>query len=53
MSILDLVKATAVCGGMAFLTYSFPLVGQVVLIGVLGLLWLLYLRTALQHIRRR
>jgi hypothetical protein len=53
MTILDLAKATVVCGSIAFLTYSFPVLGQVVVIGVLGLLWLLYALKALQYLRRR
>ncbi len=39
MRISDLIKATLVCGGMAFLVYSFPVLGQVVIIAVLSALW--------------
>ncbi len=53
MNMLDLAKATVVCGGLGFLTYSFPVLGQALVLGVLGLLWLAYARTALQHLRRR
>lgn len=53
MSILDLIKATVVCGVIAFLIYSYPIVGQIVLIGFLGLLWLLYVRQAIVSLRRR
>ena len=42
MSVFDLIKATIVCGGVAFLVYSFPVIGQVVIIGLLGLAWLTY-----------
>ena len=42
MSILDLSKATVICGAIAFLVYSSPVVGQIVVIGVLSLLWLVY-----------
>jgi len=42
MTILDLTKATVVCGGSGFLVYSYPVVSQVILIGMLALLWLLY-----------
>ena len=52
MTILDLAKATLVCGGISFLIYRFPLLGQVVLISFLGLLWLLYARKAIQTLRR-
>ncbi len=53
MSILDLAKATVVCGGLAFLIYNFPLLGQVLLLAMLSLLWLLYARKAVQTLRRR
>ncbi len=53
MTILDLIKATVICGVIAFLIYSFPLLGQVVLIGFLSLLWLSYARKAILSLRRR
>ena len=53
MSILDLIKATVVCGGMAFLFYSFPVLGQVVAITLLSLLWLAYARKTIIRIRNR
>ncbi len=53
MSVLDLAKATVVCGSLAFVIYSFPVVGQALVIGVLSLLWLLYARSTLRHLRRR
>lgn len=52
MTMLDLAKATLVCGGGSFLIYSFPVLGQIIVIGVLGLLWLLYARKALEHHHR-
>jgi hypothetical protein len=42
MNVLDLGKATLVCGGFAFLIYSYPLLGQVCVIGFLALLWSVY-----------
>ena len=39
----DLIKATVVCGLAAYLVFEFPVLGQVVIIGVLSLLWLSYL----------
>jgi hypothetical protein len=42
MNALDLTKATLACGTMAFLVYSFPVIGQVVIIGGLTLVWLSY-----------
>jgi hypothetical protein len=53
MTVLDLVKATVVCGSLAFVTYSFPVVGQATVIAFLCLLWLLYLRTTIERLRRR
>jgi hypothetical protein len=53
MSILDLIKATITCGLIAFLIYSFPLLGQVLLIGFLALLWLGYARKTLGYLRRK
>jgi hypothetical protein len=51
MNVLDLVKATIGCGLTALLIYSYPVVGQVLIITVLTLLWLSYAHRAL--IRRR
>jgi hypothetical protein len=52
MRILDLAKATFVCGALGFLTYSFPVLGQALVIGLLALLWLLYAQQAIQSLRR-
>jgi hypothetical protein len=53
MTILDLIKATLICGAFSYLIYSFPLVGQIVLIGLLGLLWLSYARKTIASLLRR
>lgn len=53
MSILDLIKATVVCGAMAYLIYSYPVLGQIVLIGLLSVLWLLYAHKTIASLRRR
>ncbi|HEY2083845.1 MAG TPA: hypothetical protein VGI88_13765 [Verrucomicrobiae bacterium] len=53
MSLLDLIKATVVCGGVAFLFYSFPVLGQIMAITVLTLLWLSYARKTLIRVRAR
>ena len=53
MNLLDLVKATLICGLLAFLIYSFPVIGQVVIIGLLSLLWLSYAHRTLANLRRR
>jgi uncharacterized membrane protein YesL len=51
MSLLDLIKATIVCGGVAFLFYSFPVLGQIMAITVLSLLWLSYARKTVVRAR--
>ena len=53
MNILDLIKATIICGLIAFLIYSFPMLGQILLIGFLGLLWLGYARKTIACLRRK
>jgi len=53
MSILDLIKATVVCGAIAFLIYSYPIIGQIVLIGFLSVLWLLYAHRTIACLRRK
>ena len=53
MSVFDLIKATIVCGGVAFLVYSFPVIGQVVIIGLLGLAWLTYAHKMIKTLSRR
>ncbi len=39
MRVSDLLKATVICGGIAFVVYSVPVVSQAVVIGLLALLW--------------
>ena len=53
MTILDFIKATVVCGAIAFLIYSYPVLGQIVLIGFLSLMWLLYAHKMITRLRRR
>jgi len=40
MRLSELLKATVICGGTAFVVYSVPVVSQVAVIGVLALLWI-------------
>lgn len=52
MLVRDLMKATVVCGLLAFLVYSYPWLGQALLIGGLTLLWLTYAYSVVRsHIR--
>ena len=53
MTILDLTKATVIFGLTAFLIYSYPVLGQILLIGFLSLLWLSYAHKAIAYLRRR
>jgi hypothetical protein len=53
MNVLDLIKATIACGGSAFLIYSFPVISQIVIIGLLSLLWLAYAHKTIARLRRR
>ena len=53
MNLLDLIKATITCGVTAFLIYSFPVLSQIVIIGLLSLLWLSYAHRTLSGILRR
>jgi uncharacterized membrane protein YesL len=53
MSIFDLTKATVICGGVAFLIYTFPLVSQILTIGLLSVLWLSYAYRAIINMRRK
>ena len=53
MNMLDLIKATITCGVTAFLIYSFPVLSQIVIIGLLSLLWLSYAHRTLIGILRR
>jgi len=53
MSLLDLIKATVVCGGVAFLFYSYPILGQIAAITLLSLLWLSYARKTVIRVRSR
>ena len=53
MDLVDLIKATILCGGIAFVCYSFPVVGQAMIIGGLSLIWLGYVRATIMRLRRR
>jgi len=53
MSFVDLTKATVICGGVAFLIYTFPALAQWLIISLLTLLWLSYAhKTVIRWLRR-
>lgn len=45
--------ATVVCGGVAFLYFSYPILGQITAIALLSLLWLSYARKTFTRLRGR
>ena len=49
----DLIKATLVCALVAYLVYSYPLLGQVLIIAFLSLLWLSYLYRTIVSLHAR
>lgn len=53
MSVFDLIKATVICGLVAFFSYNYPVLGQVLIIGVLSLLWLSYAHKTIRTLRLR
>lgn len=53
MTVLDFAKATIFCGLTAFLIYSFPVLGQILIIGILCLVWLSYAASTILAIGRR
>jgi hypothetical protein len=53
MNIFDLTKATVVCGSTAFLVYSFPVISQAAIIGLLTVFWLSYAYKLAKSIRER
>jgi hypothetical protein len=53
MDVLDLVKATIVCGLAAFLCYTFPALGTGMIIGLLSLVWLSYARKVVIKLKHR
>jgi uncharacterized membrane protein YesL len=53
MSVSDLIKATVVCGAIAYLVYSYPILGQIVIIGLLSLMWFSCAHQTLRTLRRK
>ncbi len=53
MRLVDLIKATVVCGATAFLVYSFPVLAQGLIIGFLGLMWLFCAHQTVQAVWRK
>ena len=53
MDVFDLIKATIVCGLVAFLCYTFPSLGTGIIIGFLSLVWLSYARKVVIKLKQR
>ena len=53
MTFIDLIKATVTFGGVAFLIYRYPVVGQILVLTLLGLVWLAYFHRTVTYLRRR
>ncbi len=51
MRVIDLAKATLVCGGTSYVAYAVPVFAQAVLIGALSVLWVFYLRELVLRLR--
>ena len=51
MSVFDLIKATIICGLVAFFSYNYPVLGQVLIIGTLSVLWLSYALKTVKTLR--
>jgi len=47
------IKATMICGMLSFLVYTFPILGQITVIGILGFLWSASALQVVRHVRRR
>jgi hypothetical protein len=53
MSVFDLIKATILCGGIAYLFFTYPVLGQIAAIVTMSVVWLSYLRKTVVVMRRR
>ena len=53
MNLMDLTKATLVCGGIAYLVYTIPEISQAAIIGLLTIFWLSYAYKLARSLRRR
>ncbi len=53
MSVLDLIKATVTCGLLAFFTFNYFVLGQILIIGTLSVVWLSYAFKTFRSIRQK
>ena len=53
MNIIDLAKATVVCGGVSFLVFTFPFISQGLIIGLLTVVWVSYAQKLIKNFVRR
>ena len=53
MTAFDLVKATLLCGSIAYFAFRIPALSQVIIIAILSLLWLSYVHSTVNRLRER
>ncbi len=53
MNLFYLTKATVVCGGSAFVIYSYPVISQATIIGLLTLLWVSCAHRTIKSLRQQ
>jgi hypothetical protein len=53
MNLLDLAKATVLCGLIAFFFFNYPILGQILAIATMSILWLSYLRKTIITLRSK
>ena len=53
MNVVDLTKATVICGGVAYLFVNYPILGQVSVAVVMSVLWLSYAYKTVATFRRK
>jgi uncharacterized membrane protein YesL len=53
MNVFGLIKTTVVCALIAFFVYTIPVIGQIVIIGILALLWISCAHQTLRRVRQK
>jgi len=52
MRVIDFMKTTVFCGGIAWLAFNFPALSQGLIIALLSALWLTYLHSTVSKWRQ-
>lgn len=53
MNVLDLTKATVICGVVAYLFVNYPILGQIMVVALMSVLWLSYAYKTVASFRRK